>query len=165
MTETSPTSARLQLLFIAAVFFVPLLVAAVLYYSGNLLPPTGKTNNGVDGVINNELVKPIYWDVNIAALTSFVEDIPIGHNAFIYLIEGAITIGNDDATVQEGQLAVLEDGAELLIKSSVKSRFLVVGGKPINEPVERGGPFVMNTRQEIHQAFADYQAGNLVTPV
>ena len=54
MTETSPTSARLQLLFIAAVFFVPLLVAAVLYYSGNLLPPTGKTNNGalLEPVIN-----------------------------------------------------------------------------------------------------------------
>ena len=54
MTDKKNTSARLQLLFIAAVFFVPLLVAAVLYYSGNLVPPAGRTNNGalLEPVIN-----------------------------------------------------------------------------------------------------------------
>ena len=122
----------------------------------------GKTRKGTNGVIINEAIEPIYWVVNLTAESSFEEDIPAGHNAFIYLFEGAIKIGEGKTSVEKGQLAVLENGEQLLIETSAYSRFLVVAGKPLNESVERAGPFVMNTREEIQQAFADYQSGNLV---
>lgn len=122
----------------------------------------GTTRNGTSGVINNPFISPIYWDVNLAEADILEEDIPQKHSAFIYVIEGAISVGNDKTLLQKGQLAVLEEGSEIRVSCTQKSRFLVVAGKPLNEPVERAGPFVMNTREQIQQAFTDYHAGKLV---
>ena len=122
----------------------------------------GKTSKGTQGVINNNFVDPIYWDIKIASASVFEEIIPLDHNAFIYVIDGRVTVGKNQSEVKEGQLAVLEAGAKIMAESAKPSRFLVIAGKPLNEPVERGGPFVMNTRKEIQQAFLDYQSGQLV---
>ena len=83
------------------------------------------------------------------------------------MIEGILTVGDQTADnktdfVMEKQLAVLSLGDEINITAQADSRFLLVAGKPLNEPIARGGPFVMNTAEEIKQAFIDYQSGQLV---
>ncbi len=117
----------------------------------------GRTNRGTEGAIHNDLVDPLYWDINLASGAQFIDEIPAGHNAFIYVIEGELLV--DETTVQAKQLATLGNGNEIEIMANTISRFLLIAGKPINEPVARGGPFVMNTREEIKQAFTDYEAG------
>jgi len=119
----------------------------------------GQTINGTKGVIDNDFVKPTYFDVTLPKDTDFEERLPAGHNAFIYVIEGSLSIGEANDKLEKGQLAVLEAGEEVLVKARSDSRFLFIAGKPLEEPVERAGPFVMNTKQEINQAFSDYQAG------
>lgn len=120
----------------------------------------GETRNGTKGVINNDFVKPIYWDVSQQAGSTFDEDITSGHNAFIYVYQGEIKLTDSDKVIGQGQLAVLDDGDSVSIDSVNDSKYILVAGKPLNEPVARGGPFVMNTREEINQAFHDYQTGH-----
>jgi len=90
------------------------------------------------------------------------------HNALVYVMAGAGTVGAEHVPVQTGQLAVLGPGNTLTVAASrtQESRsptldVLILGGRPIREPVAWAGPFVMNTREEVMQAFADYQAGRL----
>jgi quercetin 2,3-dioxygenase len=92
------------------------------------------------------------------------------YNALIYVLAGAGTVGSERIPVQSGHLAVLGPGNALRVAASrsQESRnptldVLILGGRPIREPVAWAGPFVMNTRDEVMQAFADYQAGKLGT--
>ena len=119
----------------------------------------GQTSNGTQGVIKNDWIDPLYWDITLSKNTPFIDNIPENHNAFIYVIEGELLIG--ESALTKKQLAVLSLGDQVIIKAKSTSRFLLVAGKPLNEPVARGGPFVMNTRKEIQQAFADYESGRL----
>ena len=119
----------------------------------------GETKNGTKGVIENDFVAPIYWDVSQQAGSTFEENTPLGHNAFIYVYQGEIKLTGTNRIVGQGQLAVLDDGDSVSIESVNDSKYILVAGKPLNEPVARGGPFVMNTREEINQAFYDYQTG------
>ena len=91
-------------------------------------------------------------------------------NALVYVLGGEGSVGADGRPVRTGQLAVFGDGDSVTIQaaSSQESRtpnldVLVLGGRPIREPVYAYGPFVMNTRDEVAQAFEDYQAGRLGT--
>ena len=119
----------------------------------------GRTNQGTQGAINNDLVDPIYWDIHLASNSTFSDEIPEGHNAFIYVIEGELTVVGEN--IKSKQLAILTKGGSIEIEAKSASRFLLIAGKPLNEPVARGGPFVMNTREEIQQAFSDYKLGRL----
>jgi redox-sensitive bicupin YhaK (pirin superfamily) len=120
----------------------------------------GKTKNGTCGIIENNKIDPTYWDIKLEQNTVFKENIPFGHNCFIFVIEGEIEIGEYRNSLRKGQLAVLEDGSSVCVYSANHSRFIIVAGKPLNQPVARGGPFVMNTQEEIQQAFKDYRLGN-----
>lgn len=120
----------------------------------------GKTSLGTLGVIDNQFVDPIYFDVNQLKGGVFTEKVTKGHNAFIYVYQGNVVIGDSQLTTNQGQLAILTDGDSVTITASSDARYLLIAGKPLNEPVARGGPFVMNTRDEINQAFQDYQSGN-----
>ena len=120
----------------------------------------GETVNGTKGVIINDLISPIYWDIQLNASRFFDDKVALGHNAFVYVIEGELFIENE--VLLRGQLAVLDDGSDIKISANENSRFLLIAGKPINEPIARGGPFVMNTNEEIQQAFSDYRQGQLV---
>jgi redox-sensitive bicupin YhaK (pirin superfamily) len=91
-------------------------------------------------------------------------------NALVYVLGGAGTVGTEDRPVHTGQLAVLGDGDTLTVTADAvqESRtpsldVLILGGLPIREPVYAYGPFVMNTKEEVAQAFEDYQAGRLGT--
>ena len=88
---------------------------------------------------------------------------PKEFNALVYVLDGAGTIGPDKHPVRSGQLAVFGAGDLLTIRAATGSTLdvLILGGKPIREPVFAYGPFVMNTKNEIVQALEDYQSGRL----
>ncbi len=85
--------------------------------------------------------------------------------ALVYVFEGAARLGDEGKVVTEGQLGVLGAGDSVRMRAAdgalVPARFLLLAGVPLNEPVARYGPFVMNTPQEIQQAFRDYQSGKM----
>ena len=87
-------------------------------------------------------------------------------SAFIYVYEGDVVINKGDqgneTILEQGELGVLsQKGTQLCVSTDTECKFIVVSGKPINEPVVQYGPFVMNSQQEIVQAFNDYQSGVL----
>jgi redox-sensitive bicupin YhaK (pirin superfamily) len=85
--------------------------------------------------------------------------ISAGLNGMIYMFGGQAEISGK--VIEDGQLIILDDGDEVEITSEDGAEFLVLAGPEINEPIARYGPFVMNTRAEIHQAVMDFQSGNL----
>ncbi len=115
---------------------------------------------GVTGPVKGVPVSPLYLDVHLAARGASVDiPIPSGHSAFVYVFDGAVSLGDPATNLQRGELAVLSAGDVLAASTTAHGRFIVVAGKPLAEPVARHGPFVMNTPEEIRTAFADYQAG------
>ncbi len=123
----------------------------------------GETTLGTRGPVVQPLTKPLYLDVRVPAGRHFHEQLPPDHNAFVHVITGPVNMLQEDGqTIQllRDDLAVLTKGntVELQAENS-DTHFLLVAGKPLNEPVARGGPFVMNTKAEIEQAFSDYKAG------
>jgi len=115
------------------------------------------------GPVKGISVDPIYIDVELEKDKTFNFTIPSSHNAFIYLVTGEIKIGNKKHNqLQNSNLICLQNGNNLNVCASNKSKFLIIAGKPIGEPIVRGGPFVMNTKQEIIQANQDYHSGNFV---
>jgi len=125
---------------------------------------SGKTSQGTSGPVSQPLTDPLYLDVSMQPDTTFNEDIAADHNAFLYVIDGEVVLEGTEAkqlSLGRDQLAVLGQGDAIALQSGGQAtRFLLVSGKPLNEPVARGGPFVMNTEAEIRQAFSDYQRGN-----
>tara|TARA_B100000686_G_scaffold297891_1_gene330525 strand:+ start:679 stop:1515 length:837 start_codon:yes stop_codon:yes gene_type:complete len=122
----------------------------------------GKYEN-VDGPIKGHNVEPVYFDVELKKNKEFNFKLPFSHNSFIYLINGEIKIGdNKHDKVSGATLIILAKGEILNIKGNTNSKFLLISGKPIGEPIARGGPFVMNTKEEILKAVQDYQDGTFV---
>ena len=116
-----------------------------------------------EGPVKKHNVDPIYFDVELGEKKNFNFKLPKTHNSFIYLIEGEIKIGkNKHNQIKGSTLILLNSGEELNISAESKAKFLLISGKPIGEQIARGGPFVMNTKEEITQAISDYQSGNFV---
>ena len=101
----------------------------------------------------------LYYDILLDTGSEIIIPIENGWNGFCYVYEGSISCGQ---TVSKSHLAILSTEGVFRCTATVNNtRFILVAGMPLNEPVARGGPFVMNTRGEILQAFEDYQAGRL----
>jgi quercetin 2,3-dioxygenase len=141
-------------------------------FGGEKLPVVRKTGvnvkviagslDGATGPVQQPATDPIYMDIRLDAGADFALPVPAGHSAFVYVYEGSVTVGvsREAATIAAQELAVLGEGNEVRISGRAPvSRAILVAGRPLREPVARYGPFVMNTREELQQAFADYQSG------
>jgi len=114
----------------------------------------------VTGPIAGGATDPLYLDVGLPPQSALTLPVPAGHNLLIYVFEGTLLLG--DRSVPTATAVVLSEGDEVaLMTRDSAARCLLIGGKPLREPVVQYGPFVMNTRQEIEQAVHDYQAGRL----
>ncbi len=119
----------------------------------------GKFKN-IEGPEKKHNVEPIYFHIILNKGKEFKYSVPPGHNSFIYLLAGDLKIGSDEKSkTSDSNLILLEKGNTLVVKANKKSEFLFIAGKPIGEKIARGGPFVMNTKEEINQAIEDYQNG------
>ncbi len=122
----------------------------------------GKFENA-EGPIIKHNVEPIYFDVELKKNKEFNFNLPNYHNTFVYLISGEIKIGElEHDKVENSKLIILYQGECLKVRAVTDSKFLVISGKPINEEIARGGPFVMNTKSEILEAVQDYHNGTFV---
>ncbi len=121
----------------------------------------------VSGPINPQAgtmaTDPLYIDVRLPVGAQQALPVPAGHTALIYVYEGALEVGGDAARVLNTYAAgVLADGDEVQVRApKVDTRFILIAGKALHEPVVQYGPFVMNTREEIEQAIDDYRRGKL----
>ncbi len=113
--------------------------------------------NGVSGPVSGVATDPRYFDVSIPAGGQASLPTPKGHNAFVYVYEGSVSIGGEE--IARGHIALLGDGEVVNIAASTDAKLLLIAGRPLKEPVARYGPFVMNTEDEIRQAVMDYQSG------
>ena len=112
------------------------------------------------GPEKNHNVEPIYLHIILNEGKEFKYNVPVGHNSFIYLLKGELKIGEKKHNrITDSNLILLERGSKLNVKAIKKSEFLFIAGKPIGEPIARGGPFVMNTKAEILEAIKDYNNG------
>jgi redox-sensitive bicupin YhaK (pirin superfamily) len=115
---------------------------------------------GLRGPVDPGATQPFFVDLHLDAGAQVTVPVREGHNGFVYVYEGAADVGAPAQALARGWIGVLSAGNELAVSGSASgARLIVVAGKPIGEPVAKYGPFVMNTQAELHQAFADFQAG------
>ena len=120
---------------------------------------------GTSGPVHGGSTDPQYWDLHLEPRAVFEAPLPAGHNAFAYAYEGDAVVGEDRKPLAHRAAGLLSDGDAVRIEAGEQgARLLLLAGKPIREPMVQYGPFVMNTREEIEQAIADYQAGTLTGP-
>ena len=113
-----------------------------------------------EGPQTNHNVEPIYFHIILNEKKEFKCEVPEKHNSFIYLLKGELKIGEKEHNkTNDSNLILLERGNKLTVKAKKKTEFLFISGKPIGEPIARGGPFVMNTKAEILEAIQDYNNG------
>ncbi len=117
-----------------------------------------RTIAGESGAVSDRPTEPLYLDIHMPASARFSEAVPATHNAFLFVIEGSLWIGDQEVVART--MAILGDGELFAAKTKDDaSRFLLVAGRRLDEPIARGGPFVMNTHSELRQAIDDYQSG------
>ena len=116
---------------------------------------------GHHGVIRDPHTDVHYLDVTLDPDARFVLPLNSGYAAFVYVFEGLARSGEFDLNCHA--LAVLGQGEGVAVSAGrAGARFILVAGRPLGEPIVQYGPFVMNTREEIEQAFADFRGGRLV---
>ncbi len=129
---------------------------------------TGRTRRGTCGPVEVAPTEPLFLDITLERGYRFSQPLSDTHNAFIYVIEGALVIDAtcpaDKHTITAKRLATLPGPGDLSLQATQDARALIIAARRLDEPVARGGPFVMNTRDEVMQAFNDYSNGTLAAP-
>jgi len=120
---------------------------------------------GVVGAVEDIPTSPTYLDLRLDAGAAVQQSTKQGHTAMVYVYEGQALIGGEaNATVSAGCAAVLSSSGEIRISAAGRAtRALLLSARPLGEPVVQYGPFVMNSREEIEQAIADFQAGRFAS--
>ncbi len=116
--------------------------------------------SSIQGAVQGVSTQPLYLDVSLSPQQSLTVPIDAQHTAVVYVYQGEVAI--DNKVLQAGQLGQLINGNVISIVTQTQSaQFLLLAALPLNEPVVQSGPFVMNTVEEIEQAFRDYRNGVL----
>lgn len=119
-------------------------------------------SHGIAGAVTRDTTAPLYLDLHFPANARFMQSLPAGHTAFVYVYRGEVSIGGSAVPAQ--RMAILANDAQadgVVIESSSDARMLLIAGQPLNEPIAQYGPFVMNTEQEVYQALHDFRDGRL----
>jgi redox-sensitive bicupin YhaK (pirin superfamily) len=112
----------------------------------------------IAGAVQRPDTEPLFLDVHLPAGSRFQKPLAPGYNAFTYTYRGSIAVAGTE--VPDRHMAILTNtGDGIAVEALQDSRFLLVAGRPLAEPIVQHGPFVMNTPEQIHQAVRDYQAG------
>ena len=120
------------------------------------------SSHGVQGAVTREITQPIYLDVHMPMGSRFEQALPAGHNVFVYVYRGQVSIVGQAVPAQ--RMAILANASQadgVVIEASKDAQLILVAGKPLKEPIVQYGPFVMNTKEEIYQALADFREGRL----
>lgn len=118
----------------------------------------GETDAGTRGAVRNDYVTPTYLDVTLPPNGHFGQALGTNDTALIYLIDGGLAVGKDGQRLAPRRLGILGPGDTVRARAGeAGARFLLMAAQPIGEPVARGGPFVMNTGEELLQAFDDFR--------
>ena len=117
---------------------------------------------GVSGPVSGIAIAPVYLDIALQPGAKLSVPLPENHSAFAYVFEGdVVQVGSDTLGLRELGALSHGDSVDLSVANDGQAaRVLLVAGRPLNEPVARYGPFVMNTPEQIVQAMQDYQSGN-----
>jgi redox-sensitive bicupin YhaK (pirin superfamily) len=122
--------------------------------------------DGVHGPVKEIVAEPTYLDISIPPNGEFSQSIVRDHTAFAYIFEGAVILEADNAAgkpIPHPRLVVFGDGDRITVRAAASgARFLLVSGKPFNEPIARWGPFVMNTQEEIEQTLLELKNGTFI---
>jgi len=120
----------------------------------------GTTVQGTSGPIQAGTTEARYFDVTLPEGASFAESVPADHTAALVVFEGSITVPGTSIRLGGPRVVVLGEGDRVEVTAGPSgARFLMLSGRPIGEPVAWGGPFVMNTREEVMQAYRDFEEG------
>jgi len=120
--------------------------------------------DGVAGPVQAVATQPLYLDLTLDAGQAYTAAVPAGHNAFVYVFDGSVQVGPEGFRheIRRADMAVLGQGNHVELAAGADgARLLLIAGQPLKEKVARYGPFVMNTPEEIQQAFVDYRNGRL----
>jgi redox-sensitive bicupin YhaK (pirin superfamily) len=113
---------------------------------------------GVRGSVDGIVTEPTLLDVSLPSGAEAMVPVPETHNAFLYAFDGTALAGDPETEVPRGMAAVMGKGDAIRLRGgSGGARILLAAARPLNEPVARYGPFVMNTADEIKQAIVDFQ--------
>jgi redox-sensitive bicupin YhaK (pirin superfamily) len=123
--------------------------------------------DGFHGPVKEIVAEPTYLDISIPPNGNFSQSILRGHAAFAYIFEGQGIFEADDAEackpIAYPRLILFGDGDRVTVRATKPGvRFLLVSGKPLNEPIARWGPFVMNTQEEIEQTLQELKNGTFI---
>jgi redox-sensitive bicupin YhaK (pirin superfamily) len=116
----------------------------------------------VRGPVEGIVTAPEMVDVTLPAKGQLSHPVAATHNAFAYVLDGTVEMGPSRRPIPQGSVAVLGHGSHATMRSEGGARLLLFAARPIGEPVARSGPFVMNTEEELQQAWDDYRTGRLV---
>jgi len=120
--------------------------------------------NGIKGPVRDIIIDPEYLDISIPPDTGYFHPTKKGYTVFVYVIEGTGNTGvHNETSVDNHTLILYDDCDQVSFKTGGESmRFLLVAGKPLNEPIAWGGPIVMNTQDELDLAFEEYRSGRFI---
>ncbi len=121
------------------------------------------SSHGVAGAVQRDTTLPLYLDLHFDAGASFAQALPPSFNAFVFVYEGQVQIG--DIQVSQQRMAILKNESDsdgVVLHAEKPARALLIAGQPLREPIVQYGPFVMNSQAEIFQAINDFNDGRLV---
>lgn len=119
-------------------------------------------SHGISGAVTRDTTQPNYLDLHLPSGSRFEQKLPAGHNAFVYVYRGEVSIAGKVVPVQ--RMAILANDAQadgVVIEAGMDARVLLISGQPLKEPIVQYGPFVMNSKDEIYQALSDFRDGRL----